>query len=185
MLTSNGGKKLLIEAPMSARFAAYGFTYSSIFFLAGRKILYFLILLPTYFIAWYMNRNYADKHKMCKIWEKLELRYRYAIVIRLLLLSYVSLLLSSTLNIYKMTFATTPTTISCFIAIAISIALIYLPIVIMNILQKHYDKLTRTKFRIQYGPIIDELDLSHPSKYMFYAIFLMRRIVFVFLIVLF
>ncbi len=37
----------------------------------------------------------------------------------------------------------------------------------------------------QYHAIIDELDLSHPSKYMFYAVFLMRRIVYVFLIVLF
>jgi hypothetical protein len=29
------------------------------------------------------------------------------------------------------------------------------------------------------------LDLSHPSKYMFYAVFLMRRIIFVFMLVLF
>jgi hypothetical protein len=55
----------------------------------------------------------------------------------------------------------------------------------MNILQRSYDKLANPKFVVQYHTIIDELDLSHPSKYMYYAVFLMRRIVYVFLIVLF
>ena len=34
-------------------------------------------------------------------------------------------------------------------------------------------------------PIIDELDLSHPSKYMYYSVFLMRRVIYVFFLVLF
>lgn len=55
----------------------------------------------------------------------------------------------------------------------------------MNILQRSYDRLDNPKFIAQYHAIIDELDLSHPSKYMYYAVFLMRRVVYVFLIVLF
>ena len=63
--------------------------------------------------------------------------------------------------------------------------MIYLPILIMNILQRNYDRLSHPKFLAQYSTVIDELDLSHPSKYMYYAIFLMSRVVYVFLLVLF
>ena len=55
----------------------------------------------------------------------------------------------------------------------------------MNILQRNYDRLSHPKFLAQYSTVIDELDLSHPSKYMYYALFLMRRVVYVFLLVLF
>ncbi len=55
----------------------------------------------------------------------------------------------------------------------------------MNILQRSYDRLDHPKFVTSFHAIINELDLSHPSKYMFYAVFLMRRIVYVFLVVLF
>jgi hypothetical protein len=55
----------------------------------------------------------------------------------------------------------------------------------MNIIQRSYDRLSHPKFLGQYSTIIAEMDLSHPSKYMFYAVFLMRRIIFVFMLVLF
>jgi len=55
----------------------------------------------------------------------------------------------------------------------------------MNILQRSYDRLDNPKFVTSFHAIIYELDLSHPSKYMYYAVFLMRLIVYVFLVVLF
>jgi hypothetical protein len=55
----------------------------------------------------------------------------------------------------------------------------------MNILQRNYDKLENKKFLAMYNTIISELDLSHPSKYMFYSMYFLRRIIFTFLIVLF
>jgi hypothetical protein len=61
-----------------------------------------LALIATYPIIWYLKRNYADKHKFCKLWEKLEARFRYTFFLRGILLAYVSMVLASTLNIYKM-----------------------------------------------------------------------------------
>ena len=75
-------------------------------------------LFAVYPIVWYLKRNYADKHKFCKLWEKLELRYRYTFLLRGLLLSFVSALMASTVNIYKMQFTNLATTICCFISIA-------------------------------------------------------------------
>ena len=95
------------------------------------------------------------------------------------------MVLASTLNIYNMELVNLSTMVSCFASIAFQIAMVYLPIHIMNILQKHYDKLDNPKFLAQYNTIISELDLSHPSKYMYYSMFFLRRIIFAFLIVLF
>lgn len=91
-------------------------------------------LFGIYPIIWYMKRNYADKHKFCKLWEKMELRYRYNLVLRCLLLTYVSGVLAATLNIYNMQFSNMQTLISCFVSIAFQIGMIYLPILFMNIL---------------------------------------------------
>lgn len=95
------------------------------------------------------------------------------------------MVLASTLNIYNMELVNLSTMVSCFASIAFQITMVYLPIHIMNILQKHYDKLENPKFLAQYNTIISELDLSHPSKYMYYSMFFLRRIIFAFLIVLF
>ncbi len=95
------------------------------------------------------------------------------------------MVLAATLNIYNMELINLPTMVSCFVSIAFQIGMIYLPIHIMNILQRNYDKLENKKFLAMYNTIISELDLSHPSKYMFYSMYFLRRIIFTFLIVLF
>lgn len=179
------GSKTQIEEALNDRYSEYYYEYSNIFYLAGRKMILWVALFGIYPIIWYMKRNYADKHKFCKLWEKMELRYRYTLVLRCLLLTYVSGVLASTLNIYNMQFSNIKTLVSCFVSVAFQIGMIYLPILFMNILQQNYDKLDQPKFLAQYSTIIDELDLSHPSKYMYYSIFLMRRVIYVFLLVLF
>ena len=184
-LIAPAGSKTIIEQPVNDRFKDYNYEYSNFMYLSGRKLILWAGLFGIYPIIWYLKRNYADKHKFCKLWEKLELRYRYTFLLRAVLLSYVSFLMASTVNIYKMSFNNLKTTICCFVSIALQIAMIYLPILFMNILQRSYDRLDHPKFVTAYHAIIHELDLSHPSKYMFYAVFLMRRIVYVFFIVLF
>ena len=113
------GSKVVLEPSLTPRYAAYYHLYSNFFYLAGRKIVLWLALLLTYPFIWYLNRNYADKHKFCKMWATLELKYRYTFLLRGMLLSYLSAFLASTLNIYQMQFANTATTVSCFAAIAV------------------------------------------------------------------
>jgi hypothetical protein len=112
------GSKTVIEEAVNDRFNDYFYEYSNFAYLAGRKAVLWLALFACYPFIWYLKRNYADKHKFCKLWEKLELRYRYTFLLRGLLLSYVSALMASTVNIYKMQFSNIQTTISCFVAIA-------------------------------------------------------------------
>lgn len=152
------GSSTLLEPPLNARFAAFGREYSNFFYLSGKKLLLWGGLLITYPIVWYMKSNYADKHKFCRLWEKLELRYHYVFLLRLLFLSYVSTILATTLNIYKLEMVNLMTTISCFVSIALQIILIYVPIMVMNVLQKNYDRLSNRKFIGHYHTIIADLD---------------------------
>jgi hypothetical protein len=112
------GSKIKIEDALNDRFKEFYFTYSNVVYLAGRKVLLWGGLFAMYPFIWYLKRNYADKHKFCKLWEKLELRYRYTFLLRGILLSYLSFLLATTLNIYKMNFSNIRTTVCCFVAIA-------------------------------------------------------------------
>jgi hypothetical protein len=128
------GTKTLLEPPLSARYAAFGLEYSNFFYLTGRKLLLWGCLLGIYPVIWYLKRNYADKHKFCKLWEKIEQRYRYVFFLRGITLAYMTMVLAATLNIYKMEFVNMQTTASCFISVAFLIGMIYLPIHIMNIL---------------------------------------------------
>jgi hypothetical protein len=112
------GTKTLVEPPLNERYASFRREYSNFFYLSGRKLLLWSSLIVFYPIVWYLKRNYADKHKFCKLWEKLELRYRYTFFLRGIILSYVSMVLASTLNIYNMQFFNIQTTISCFLSIA-------------------------------------------------------------------
>ena len=100
-------------------------------------------------------------------------------------MSFVSMYLAFVLGIFKMNLTTLENSISAFTAIAFGILLTYLPIHLMNILQKNYERIQSEKFMLQYSTIVKEVDLSHPIRYMYYPVFLMRRALFSIELVLF
>jgi hypothetical protein len=61
-------------------------------------------------------------------------------------MSYVSMYLAFILNMYKMNLTTMENTISAFCSMAFGLLLTYLPIQIMNILQRNYEKIKTEKF---------------------------------------
>lgn len=66
------GSKTMIEPAHNKDFERYQYTYSNFFYLTGVKLILWISLIATYPIIWYLKRNYADKHKLCQFWEKLE-----------------------------------------------------------------------------------------------------------------
>ena len=177
-LVNRTGSGLKIELALNTRFSSYGWVYSNFLYLSGRKILIWTGLLISYPIVWYMKSKYADKHKLCRFWISTEQKYRYTMVLRGVIMSYLSMYLAAILNVYAMNFDSLENTISLFASVAFTIALTYLPVQIMNILQRNYAKIQETKFMTQYSTIIKEVDLSHPIRYMYYPVFLIRRAVF-------
>jgi len=84
-----------------------------------------------------------------------------------------------------MNLTTMENTISAFTAISFGIILTYLPILLMNVLQRNYEKIQSPKFMLCYSTIVKEVDLSHPIRYMYYPVFLLRRALFSISLVLF
>jgi ABC-type Fe3+ transport system permease subunit len=124
----NRTDSFVIEPALNDRFTAYGWTNSNFIEGAGRKILIWIALLIVYPFIYYMKKKYADKHKFCKLWEVLESRYRYNLLLRGVIMSFASMLLSAILNIWTMRFTSIYNMVSLFAAIAFAIMLIYLPV---------------------------------------------------------
>jgi hypothetical protein len=129
---------LQIEPAYNSRFSDYGWNVSNFIYLSGRKILIWSALILAYPFVYYMKNKYADKHKLCELWRLVDTKYKYTLLLRGVLVSYVSMFLAATLNIFKMNFTTVENICSVFVAIAFIIILLYLPIQLMNILMRNY-----------------------------------------------
>eukprot|EP00347_Sterkiella_histriomuscorum_P005534 403356244 len=184
-LINRSGSAVKVEPALNERFSDYGWTVSNFLYLSGRKILLWTLIIFAYPFVWYMKRKYADKHKLCQMWVKAEQKFRYTLLLRGVIMSYVSMYLAFILGIFQMDLTTMENTISAFSAIAFGIILTYLPVLLMNILQRNYEKIQTDKFMISYSTIVKEVDLSHPIRYMYYPVFLMRRALFAISLVLF
>lgn len=184
-LIDRSGSSVKLEKALNSRFSDYGWEISNFLFLSGRKIVLWTTLIIVYPFVWYMKRKYADKHKLCRPWVKIEQKFRYTLLLRGVIMSYVSMYLAFLLGIFKMNLTTMENSISAFAAIAFGILLTYLPILLMNILQRNYEKIETEKFMIQYSTIVKEVDLSHPIRYMYYPVFLIRRALFAIELVIF
>ena len=64
----------------------------------------------------------------------MEQKFRYTLLLRGVIMSYVSMYLAFVIALFKLNLSTMENTISSFAAIAFGILLTYLPILIMNIL---------------------------------------------------
>ncbi|CDW89713.1 fu domain containing protein [Stylonychia lemnae] len=179
------GSDVQVEPALNNKFSEYGWTVSNFLYLSGRKILIWTAIIIGYPFVWYIEKRYADKHKICKLWSKVEQKFRYTLLLRGVIMSYVSMYLAFILGIFQMDLTTMGNTISAFAAIGFGIILTYLPILLMNILQRNYQKIQTVKFMLSYSTIVKEVDLSHPIKYMYYPVFLMRRALFSISLVLF
>jgi hypothetical protein len=90
------------EDPLNQKFVDYGWAVSNFYYLSGRKVLLWTAMLGSYPLIKYMKTKYADKHKYCKIWVQVELKYRYTLLLRGVIMSYASMILAIMLNVYNM-----------------------------------------------------------------------------------
>jgi len=178
------GSGIQVEPALNARFSSYGWNVSNFLYLSGRKILIWIGILVAWPFVSYMKSKYADKHVFCRIWNTAEEKFKYSLILRAMLISYVSMYLAFILNIYEMKLSSVPNIASAFIAMAFGLVLTFLPIQFMNILQRNYEKINSEKFQSAYSTIIKELDTSHTIRYMYYPVFLIRRAVFAIMLVL-
>lgn len=127
-LLNRTGTNIVYEEALNDRFTNYGWDSSNFVYLSGRKVLIWFLIIVAYPFVAYMKTRYANKHKLCKIWELAEAKFKYTMILRLLIMSYATFFLAAMLNIYMMQLSSIENIISLFAALSFAIILLYLPI---------------------------------------------------------
>ena len=103
---------------------------------------------------------------------------RYGLIIRAISQSYVSLVLSTTLNVYKISWRSSNMNLaSNIVSLIAAICMLYVPIIAYNILQRT-PELSNLEFQKRYRTFIIDLRIGHPLQFQFITVFLFRRAIY-------
>ena len=103
---------------------------------------------------------------------------RYGLIIRAISQSYVSLVLSTTLNVYKISWRSSNMNLtSNIVSLIAAICMLYVPIIAYNILQRT-SQLNDPEFRKRYKTFVMDIRIYHPLKFQFITVFFFRRAIY-------
>lgn len=105
-----------------------------------------------------------------------------AAIFRLFLEGTLQFLISATMNIYDPRTELIGELFSLIVSVFTLVSIIGIAILHPIILIENRDSLSKIKFKKYYGSTYDEIKTNHVLPLFFYAVFLIRRIVFVALI---
>ena len=142
---------------------------------SGRKVeIWFWIFLFSC-IIWVLVDIFRSFNTFWRIVTKVDIKMRYGIIIRAVSQSYVSMVLSTRLNVYTISWSGQDVSmISNLIALGGSIIMLYIPTNTFNIIYKTSD-LNNPEFQKRYKTFIVDLKTSSPYWYQFITVFLFRR----------
>ena len=126
-------------------------------------------------VTWLLVDIFKTVNKFGRIVTKIDTKMRYGIIIRAVSQSYVSMVLSTCLNVYTLSWSGEDVSfITNIFALAGSIIMLYIPILAFNIIYKTSD-LNNPEFQKRYKTFIVDLKTNNPNCYQFITIFLFRR----------
>ena len=106
---------------------------------------------------------------------KIDVKLRYGFIIRAISQSYLSMVLSSALNVYKVSWDVKDMhVISNIIALTVAVVMVYIPINAFNILYTT-NNLNDPIFKKQYKTFIVDLKTNSPLQFQFISVFFFRR----------
>ena len=106
------------------------------------------------------------------------MKLRYGMIIRAISQSYLSLVLSTTLNTFKISWRGPSMSItSNMISLIAVVCMLYIPITAYNILQRT-SQLNNPEFQKRYKTFIIDLRIDHPLQFQFITVFFFRRAIY-------
>ena len=125
-----------------------------------------------------MTIDLLRNNKVGRVVNKIDVKLRYGIVIRAVSQSYVSMVLSTALNVYTISWkGRNVNVLSNIIALIASVAMLYIPTIAYNILSKTMN-INDTEFKKRYKTFIADLRTDSPLRYQFITVFFFRRAVY-------
>ena len=114
---------------------------------------------------------------------KIDVKLRYGFIIRAISQSYLSMVLSSALNVYKVSWDVKDMhVISNIIALTVAVVMVYIPINAFNILYTTND-LSDPVFKKRYKTFIVDLKTNSPLRFQFISVFFFRRALYAWVLV--
>lgn len=132
--------------PLNANFNSYGFPTTNFLMLAGKKITLWVVLGVSFPFVIFMYKNYHHQHKICHVWKMLELKFKYSMVLRMFLISYLSFYISACLNVTSFSFKNFDDLTSSLGSLLGMVIFIIFPIHIFNFLTTHKKFLKNKEF---------------------------------------
>ena len=130
-------------------------------------------------MSWILLDLLQHSHKfISKVLIKLDIKIRYSFIIRAVSTSYVSMVLSTTLNMYTIKWAGENISVmSNIIAMISACVMLYIPVIAFTIIYRTPD-LKDANFQKRYKTFIIDLKLDNPLWFQFIVVFLFRRALF-------
>ena len=125
----------LVIEPFNPFFEMMNFKTNYLLLNAGRKVMIWIIIIMFSSITYLLN-DLADRTgKIGKLINKIDSKMRYGIIIRALSQSYLSMVLSTVLNVYMISWSGEDVSISSnLVALFFAILMMYIPIVVFNVI---------------------------------------------------
>ena len=150
------------KEPYNYYFELMNFKTEYLLLNSGRKIeIWFLIFIVSC-IVWIITDLFTDASKFGRIVMKIDRKLRYGFIIRAVSQSYVSMVLSTTLNVYTVSWIGRDVSVtSNLLALLVAVLMLYIPIISFSTIFRTTD-LNDVEFQKRYKTFIVDLRTTCP-----------------------
>ena len=149
------------KEPLNRYFAIMNFKTNFLLLNAGRKITIWIWIFILSGTIWLLDDLMQGVNKCGKIVVNIDTKIRYSITIKAVSQSYLSMVLSTALNVYTLTWIGDVSVTNDMIALLWAVIMLYIPVISFNIMFKTSD-LNNPKFRKRYKTFIIDLKTNNP-----------------------
>ena len=167
----------IVEEPFNQYFELMGFNTSYILLNSGRKVLLWAVMGIFMGISYILMDLLEGAYKIGKVFTKIDMKLRYGFIIRAISQSYVSLVVSTCLNVYVISWSGDINYMSNLIALSVAIIMMYIPIISFTTIQSA-SNLNDPAFQKRLKTFIIDLRTTNPLCFHFATIFFFRRAIY-------
>lgn len=163
--------------PYNRYFEMMNFKTEYLLLNAGRKIELWLLVFFISAISFIIFDMFGEAKKVGGLITKIDTKLRYGFIIRGVSQSYLSMVVSSCLNVVSVSWSGNVSFMSNLIALVSAVVMIYVPIISYNIIHKT-PNLEDERFKQRFKTFVIDLKTSNPLWFQFIVVFFFRRAVY-------
>ena len=167
----------IVMEPFNEYFELMSFKTSYLLLNSGRKVMIWIGIGISMIVSWILVDLFLNIGRWGKIINKVDVKLRYGFIIRAVSQSYLSLVLSTALNVYMISWSGNVSIISNLIAWSAAIMMLYIPIISFSTIFKTSD-LKNEQFQKRFKTFIIDLRTDNPFRFHFTTIFYFRRAIY-------